>query len=299
MVKKKKTLGRYIDPRTDFGFRWYFGREENKQFLIDFLNGLFRGEKIIRDLTYAPTEFDGDEIEDRRVVFDLHCIGADGEFFLVEMQQLRQEFFKDRAVYYTSRLISKQVAKGLVGNNFRLPEVYFIGVLQFVLDPFEREQYFYDVALHDKQTGEAFYDKLGYKMLVLPNFNKSEGELEDDMDQWLYFLKTTSDAGEMSKFLDKRIFRRIFELGEIANLNKEDRMSYEASLKRKMDWESVLYTARLDGHREGREEGRQEARAKAETEKRDIALKLKKKGMSIADIADAVGLSVEEIEKLT
>jgi len=41
MANKKKGLGRYIDPRTDFGMKFYFGREENKQFLIDFLNGLF------------------------------------------------------------------------------------------------------------------------------------------------------------------------------------------------------------------------------------------------------------------
>lgn len=39
-------------------------------------------------------------------------------------------------------------------------------------------------------------------------------------------------------------------VGEVANLNKEERMSYEASLKRKLDWESALSTARRDGKRE-------------------------------------------------
>ena len=38
-------------------------------------------------------------------------------------------------------------------------------------------------------------------------------------------------------------------VGEIANLNKENRMSYEASLKQKMDMESVLSTAHRAGHR--------------------------------------------------
>lgn len=109
MARSSKNLGKYVDFKTDFGMKFYFGREENKAILIDFLNDLFAGEKIIEELKYAQTEHDGDIESDRRVVFDLHCKGADGELFIIEMQQLNQDFFKDRAVYYTSRLINKQV----------------------------------------------------------------------------------------------------------------------------------------------------------------------------------------------
>lgn len=49
--------------------------------------------------------------------------------------------------------------------------------------------YFYDVALCDKLTKEIFYDKLGYKMISLPLFNKQPEELKTIMDQWLYLLK--------------------------------------------------------------------------------------------------------------
>ncbi|MDR2270174.1 MAG: Rpn family recombination-promoting nuclease/putative transposase [Sphingobacterium sp.] len=75
-------MGRYVDPRTDFGWKFYFGREDNKILLIEFLNSLFHGEKIISDLRYKPIEQDGDYEEMRRVVFDLHCIGSDGEVFI-------------------------------------------------------------------------------------------------------------------------------------------------------------------------------------------------------------------------
>ncbi|MCS4163038.1 hypothetical protein M2419_000101 [Sphingobacterium sp. BIGb0116] len=43
--------------------------------------------------------------------------------------------------------------------------------------------YFYDVALCDKLTKEIFYDKLGYKMISLPLFNKQLEELKIVMDQ--------------------------------------------------------------------------------------------------------------------
>ena len=138
--------------------KFYFGREENKMLLIEFLNSLFEGEKLITDLKYNTVEIDGDNKDDRRVIFDLHCIGVDGEVFIIEMQQLLQEFFMDRAVYYTSRLISKQLKRGEQSNNYCLPKVYFIGILEFALPQKERsdvvslgrEAYFYDLALCDK-----------------------------------------------------------------------------------------------------------------------------------------------------
>src|SRR5690554_2314481 len=136
----------------------------------------------------------------RRAIFDLHCIGQDGEHFIVEMQQLHQEYFRDRAVFYTSRLINKQLARGKKGNNYRLPEVYFIGILEFSLhepqtgtgDRATDRPYFYDIALCDRHTHEVFYDKLGYKLVSLPDFQKSPGELDTIMDQWLYLLKHLS-----------------------------------------------------------------------------------------------------------
>lgn len=90
----------------------YFG---NKTILIDFLNDLFAGEKIIEDLVYLESEQDGEAEEDRRTIFDLNCKGGNGEYFIIEMQQFQQNFFIDRAIYYTSRLISKKVKKGKKG----------------------------------------------------------------------------------------------------------------------------------------------------------------------------------------
>ena len=321
MSKSKKYLGKYVDPRTDFGWKFYFGREENKILLIEFLNSLFQGQKTIVDLRYKPVELDGDQEQMRRVVFDLHCIGTDGEIFIIEMQQLYQEFFKDRAVYYTSRLINKQLLRGKASNNYQLPEVYFIGILEFPLHQDDKidQPYFYDVALCDIQTKEIFYDKLGYKMISLPLFNKKPEELLTIRDQWLYLLKHLSTMDKLPAFLDKRIFGLIFELGQVGKLTEEDLMSYEASLKHKRDTQSVLNTARKAGIAQGLAVGRAEGKAKGlaeglaeglakglakgvakgEREKAiTIALEFKKMGLSVADIAKGTGLSIEEIEKL-
>lgn len=307
MAKAKQHLGKYIDPRTDFGMKFYFGREENKILLIEFLNSLFEGDKIIADLKYKTVEHDGDQEDLRRVVFDLHCIGSDGEVFIVEFQQLFQEFFKDRAVFYTSRLINKQLAKGKKSNDYCLPEVYFVGILEFSMDgdttvALSRNTdrpYFYDIALCDKDTQEVFYDKLGYKMVSLPIFDKKPEELETLMDQWLYLLKHLSTMDKLPSFLDKRIFDLIFAIGEVGKLKEEDLMSYEASLKQRRDAESVYNSAMRAGEAIG--EARGEARGKAEGERKkaiETALNLKAMDIPVDKIAKATGLTVEEVEKL-
>lgn len=176
-----------------------------------------------------------------------------------------------------------------------MPEVYFIALLEFDVDVAATGQYLYDVALLDKQTKEIFYNKLGFKFIVLPKFVKKESELETDMDQWLYLLKHISQMNQIPAFLDKRIFRLIFSIGEVANLKKEDLMSYEASLKRKMDTRSVLESARRAGLAEGKMAGLAEGERKKAIE---AALKMKKSGLELTFIADTVGLSIEEIEKL-
>ena len=43
---------RYISPYTDFGFKYIFGSELNKEYLISFLNALFEGRHNIMDITY-------------------------------------------------------------------------------------------------------------------------------------------------------------------------------------------------------------------------------------------------------
>lgn len=61
------------------GFCHYFGSEPNKEILIEFLNDLFDGERRFETLEYSPNEHNGDDKEDKRVIFDLYCRGNNWE----------------------------------------------------------------------------------------------------------------------------------------------------------------------------------------------------------------------------
>ena len=90
---------RYISLLTDFGFKRIFGTAPNKDLLINFLNSLFDGRKVIKSLKYSNSEHVGDIYTERKAIFDVYCESEDGEKVSVEMQNAYQEFFKDRALF--------------------------------------------------------------------------------------------------------------------------------------------------------------------------------------------------------
>lgn len=281
-------VGRFIDPFTDFSFKHIFGSEPNKDILIDFLNALFAGRKRIRDLVYSPTEHLGEEEEIRTAIFDLLCTGENGEKFVVEMQRAEQSLFKDRTVFYTSRLINEQLPKGKRRLAYQLPEVYFVALLDFTLTDTPEGQYQHQVCLLNKRTCQVFYDKLEFNFVEIPKFAKTQDQLITDFDRWLYLLKNLSRLEKIPEFLNKQVFQRLFQIAEVANLNKEERMAYHFALKTKWDNESVLTFQREKGLAEG-------ARKKA----LETARKMKAKGYSVHAIAEITELPMNEIEKLT
>ena len=98
-------VGRFIDPLTDFGFKRIFGSEPNKDLLIAFLNELFKGRKVIKDLVYNPQENNVPAQHYRKTIFDLTCTGADGEIFIIEMPTRMNPFGRAKSgaeVFYRS-----------------------------------------------------------------------------------------------------------------------------------------------------------------------------------------------------
>ena len=174
---------KYINPFTDYGFKKLFGEELNKDLLLDFLNELLKDEQgEILNLTYLKTEQLGTTEIDRKAIFDLYCENEKGEKFIVELQKTKQNFFKDRSVYYSTFPIRDQAKRA--DWNYELKAVYTIGILDFIFDADKDEpnKFRYDVKLIDKDTQKVFYDKLTFIYLEMPKFNKSEDELETRFD---------------------------------------------------------------------------------------------------------------------
>ena len=294
---------RYINPHTDFGFKRLFGSEFNKELLVSFLNALFAGKKEIRDVTYMNSEQLGERIETRRAIFDVYCETTDGERFIVEMQNVYQEFFKDRTIYYSTFPIREQAKKGEW--DFHLNGVYTVGLLNFIFEDkgesASRMQH--EVKLMDVDTKEVFYDKLTYVYVEIPKFDKTEEELVTMYDKWMYVLKNLSRLMERPAALQERVFTRLFEQAEIAKFNASDLKAYEDSMNAYRDIVNAINTARKDSFSEGKAEGRAEGIAEGREEgmaKRniEIARTMLGNGEAIDKIILYTGLSKEDIKQL-
>ena len=118
---------RYISLLTDFGFKRIFGTAMNKDLLICFLNSLFNGRQVVKDVSYLNPEHVGDIYTDRRAIFDVYCEGENGEKFIVEMQNAYQTYFKDRALFYSPSLSVNRHRKSAIMCSCatQLPTKYF------------------------------------------------------------------------------------------------------------------------------------------------------------------------------
>ena len=284
---------RYISLLTDFGFKRIFGTAPNKDLLINFLNSLFDGRKVIKSLKYSNSEHVGDIYTERKAIFDVYCESEDGEKFIVEMQNASQKFFKDRSVYYSTFPIREQAPKGDTWN-YKLNPVYTVALLNYDMKDetaFDMNEISHHVQLCDTATKRVFYDKLEFIYVEVAKFNKTENELVTPYDKWLYALKNLSSLNERPAALRDKIFDRLFQVAEIAKFTPVELKEYEDSLKTYRDLKNSLDTAEEKGRVEGRVEG-EKRKAIA------IARNLKSMGMSISDISKATSLQEEEIKAL-
>jgi predicted transposase/invertase (TIGR01784 family) len=268
---------RYISLLTDFGFKRVFGTEPNKRLLIDFLNTLLPSYHQIRNLTFKNAENLGQTNFDRKAIFDIYCEAENGDRFIVELQKVKQNFFKDRSVYYASFPIQEQAEKGEW--NYELTSVYTVGVLDFIFDDHKDDETLVHVVQLKDQHCRVFYDKLKFIYIELPKFTKTLEQLENHFDKWLFLFRHLAKLDAPPPPLqEEEVFEELFEVAEIANFSPDEQRSYQSSLKVLRDWYAIEMTRQQEDLRReqealrleqeareaGRQEGRQEGREKGQ-----------------------------------
>ena len=282
-------MGRFINPFTDVGFKIIFGQEFSKPRLLDFLNTLLEGERVITNLTFLDKEqeamFDGD----RSPIYDILCETDSKEKIIVEMQNREHPNFKERMLYYASEAIVRQGERGTTWN-YDIKAVYMVAFTNFVLTGYS-DRLRIDVGLTDLQQGGLFSDKLRLIYLQMPCFTKEMDECENHFERWIYILKNMEILERMPWAAQNAVFRRLAEVAEVSALSKEERIKYDRALKRYRDTYNAMTGAEMKGRAEGRAEG-------VEDNKRDNARRMKADNMSAELIAKYTGLSIETINDL-
>ena len=255
---------------TDFGFKRIFGTDPNKELLINFLNSLFDGEEVIKDVKYLNSENVGDVYTERKAIFDVYCENEQGEKFIVEMQNAYQTYFKDRSLFYSTFPIREQAPKGSDWN-FCLKKVYVVALLNYKMsdEAFDSTDTIHTIALMDTKTNKVFNAKLMFKYVEVGRFDKTDEELTSLSDKWMFVLKNLSRLDNRPSSLREKIFTKLFDAAAIARFSPNELREYEDSLKAYRDIKNSLDTAKEEGRAEGREEGRAEGREEGRAEGRE------------------------------
>lgn len=281
----------YLNPFADYGFKKLFGTEENKDLLISLLNALIGREDPITDLTYKNVEQIGEINGTRTNYFDVYCTTSNGEEFIVEMQNSWKPFFKDRMLYYASKLIRNQGKKGIQqtldelealehgivfgkdpdigqdkgkkrnrGWDGRLNDVYVIAMMNFNLPDKEYadESFIHKVQLMDVNDLRVFYDKLTLIYVELPKVDKAKLDLNTPRGRWMHALNNLYFYDQKPKELKEAVFDKLFRQAELAQLTPEQDLAYERSLKVYFDTYQEILGGHVLGFREGRAEGLEE-----------------------------------------
>ena len=278
----EQILSRYASVLLDSTFKRTFGTD--KELLILFLEEVLPGRKI-RDITYTNTVNTNHDSALHDSVFDVECVDADtGERFTVELQLDDQEFFYDRALFYASLMIEKQLPKGRAA--YEYPPVYVISLQNFRTHNPDKG-FVFRFSLHEDSSNEKMTDRLNFIFLELPNARHYDTEGTSITEKICYTLAHMDTFEHRPPKLKGKFFEILFKLLEIATFAPDERVKYQHEMTTERDRINQLDYAR----KKGREEGREEERTK--NAKNLLAL-----GVDPATIAKATGLSEAEMASL-
>ena len=301
---------KYADLLDDDVFKLVFGRESTKDVMIEFLNQVIPDRRIA-DLEFIDKEMHPVERDCKGAVYDMFCKTDDGSRIIVEVQRRKQPFYPERALYYSTFQIQRQVEAGAEEYDF-LP-VYVVNLLDFEMDKDSSDRKVMSVyRLYEEQSHRLLTDRVTFIFIELPKFNKTIDELDGNILEGMYFcFKNMTVLESRPEVLDHQVFAKIFEASELYNMDEITRdkvlhkMTTERDLRNQMAYarkEAIaegLAEGLAEGRVEGRAEGLAEGRAEGITEaKIQIARNMRSMDLDIKMIAEATGLAIEEIEKL-
>ncbi|MDE7421369.1 MAG: Rpn family recombination-promoting nuclease/putative transposase [Muribaculaceae bacterium] len=269
----------FIKLRSDWGFKRAFATPENAEVLKKFLNALFEGKMVIKDVTFQDKEVLPLTASGKRSYYDAYCTTNDGNHFIVEMQRKPAKLFGNRMVFYISACIFRQ---GVKGGNYKFDPVYLIVITDFDMQPFEK-RIVNEVLLIERETHIVLTEDFKIFFLSLNQVAKEWEDCKTELERRLYLIKNMEKLNKDSKPYKSGEYEEMFNASEIASIAAEDLVEYRTSIIKEMERESELEYAKEEGIEKG---------------KLEVAIRMRENGFSNGDIMLATGLSEQQIESL-
>ena len=283
---------KYADLLDDDVFKLVFGRESSKDVMIEFLNQVIPDRRIV-DLEFVDKEMHYLDRSRKDSIYDMFCKTDDGSRIVVEVQRRKQANFAERAVYYSTFSIVNQVSAG--GSSYDFYPVYVISILNFGFKSGGSDVKS-EFRLYETSTRELLTDRVTFIFLDLSKFKKRAEELSGDVLEGMYFcFKNMATLAERPEVLEHNVFRKIFEVSELINMDEVTRskviekMITERDLRNQMEY--ARNEAIAEGHAEGLAIGHAEGLAEA-------ARRMLASGFAPESVAEILQIPEEKINKM-
>ena len=290
--------------RFDWAIKRLLRQKANFVVLEGFLT-VFLGEPItILELL----ESEGNQLsaDDKFNRVDIKALNSKGEIILIEVQNTRELYFLERILYGVAKAITEHIK---LGQDYgEVKKVYSISILYFDLGIgsdylYHGQNQFVGVHTGDRlqiraKEQDAIVSRFPSEIFpeyILIRVNEFDKVAVTPLDEWMRYLKDGIIASDTTApgLGEAREQLRYYSLSDT------ERRAYDEHINDIMIQNDVLNTAKLEGRTEGLAEGRAEGLAEGRMEERlSTARNLKKLGIAPDTIAQATGLSLEEIEKL-
>ena len=298
-------MAKYLDPKADLTFKKIFG--EHPDLVMSLLNALLPLEKgkEICDIHYLSPERVPRTEEGKDSIVDVYCETNDKRQFIVEMQMYWSTNFMQRVLFNSSKVYVSQLKQGASYEN--LQPVYSLNLIDDIFEPNMEEFYHYYRLVHDKDTKKVI-DGFHLVFVELKKFNpktmaeKKEGtrDINNFMGRrlqvlWLRFLTEINAYTEEvpQELLDNPEISKAISLVEESAYNREQLLGYD------MFWDRVSRDRTLANDLKRTKEQLAQVEAQAKQKLLQTARNLKAMNvMTTEQIAEATGLTVEEIETL-
>ncbi len=244
--------------------------------------------------------------EDKQNRVDVLAEDEQGVLYLIEVQNETELAYFQRMLFGASKLVTEYINRGQGYENVR--KVYSINIVYFNLGEGK------DIVYHGKTEFRGIHN---HELLRLSPFQRQRFAVDEvselypeyyilkvndfdrwsrvPLEQWIYFLNT----GEIPDDATAPGLGEARQKLKLDHMTREELRAYYRHLDNVIILRDNITTARGEGHLEGKEEGRAEGRAEGIAEGiRMTARKLKDMGLSDRQIAQATGLSPEDIRNL-
>ncbi len=285
-----------VYPYTDIFVRYLLGDEENSDLLLSFINAVNEDYDfpLIKSVTIKnPFNLKKYKLEKGSVI-DVKATDEEGRQYDIEVQVSGNEFFKNRSLYYWSKLYSSQLSTG--SQYQKLKPTICMNLTNFRTIPTNTIHTCF-LLCEMRQRELVLTDHLLIHFLELPNFLKRE-DIKTGFEKWMaYFKYEGQEEGIMETiFGDDPIIMKAHNRYVQFTQNDELLEIYEARLKWQLDHSSDITAAEERGEKKGEKKGRREGK---EEGIRETAKRMLKKGVPVSDIGEFTGLTVEEVEKIS